>query len=222
MNYDPGIHHRRSIRLRGHDYAGGGAYFVTACIQGEAPLLGQIVENEMVPSESGRLVEATWQALPRRFPSVLLDTHLMMPNHFHGIIVIPGPGLDPSLAKATGAPIIQPSLHGVVGPGLAPAKADASVGPTARRVGLFAVVGAFKSLCALAVNQALARAGKHLWQEDYYEHIIRNVEELEKTRDYIIHNPARWVEDPENPGAGPGLTPAQGRRKRRPYSWKEP
>jgi REP element-mobilizing transposase RayT len=200
MTYDPAIHHRRSIRLRGHDYSGGGAYFITVCVQDKASLFGQILENEMVLSEAGRIVNRAWLALPLRFPSVVLDVHQVMPNHFHGIIVIPGPGLEPSLANATGAP--------VVGPGLAPAKADASVGPTGERVGLGAVVGAFKSLSAIAVNRALARTGRRLWQEDYYEHIIRNVDELEKTRDYIIHNPARWLEDPENPDVGPGLAPA--------------
>ena len=117
MTYDPRIHHRRSIRLRGHDYSGGGAYFVTACIQDGASLFGKIVENEMVLSEPGRIVEGAWRALPARFPSVVLDVCQVMPNHFHGIIVIPGPGLEPSLANATGAPIIQP----FVGPGLAPA-----------------------------------------------------------------------------------------------------
>ncbi len=34
MTYDPQIHHRRSIRLKGHDYAGGGVYFVTVCASG--------------------------------------------------------------------------------------------------------------------------------------------------------------------------------------------
>ena len=63
---------------------------------------------------------------------------------------------------------------------------------------LTAVVGAFKSLSAIAVNRALAGAGKRLWQEDYYEHIIRDVAELEKIRDYIVHNPARWHDDSEN------------------------
>ena len=29
--YNPEIHHRRSIRLRGYDYASDGAYFVTIC-----------------------------------------------------------------------------------------------------------------------------------------------------------------------------------------------
>jgi REP element-mobilizing transposase RayT len=119
MTYDPRIHHRRSIRLRGHDYSGGGAYFVTVCVQDKAFLFGQILDNEMVLSEPGRIVEGVWRALPARFPSVVLDVHRVMPNHFHGTIVIPGPGLEPSLATATGAPVIQPCM---VGPGLAPAR----------------------------------------------------------------------------------------------------
>ena len=212
MAYDPAVHHRRTIRRRGHDYSGGGAYFITACLQNKAFLFGEAVETEMMLSELGRIVEANWQSLPGRFPSVLLDVHQVMPNHFHGIVVIPGPGLEPSLAHATGARVIEPG----VGPGLAPAslsyervgchgaEADASVGPTGRRVGLGAVVGTFKSLGALGVNQALARSGKRLWQEDYYEHIIRNVAELEMIRDYIIHNPMHWHEDPENPEGEPG------------------
>jgi len=117
MTYNPRIHHRHSIRLCGHDYSGGGAYFITVCIQDKASLLGQILENEMVLSDTGRIVKGVWLALPARFPSRVLDVHQVMPNHFHGIIVIPGPGLEPSLANATGAPITHP-----VGPGLAPAK----------------------------------------------------------------------------------------------------
>jgi putative transposase len=65
-------------------------------------------------------------------------------------------------------------------------------------VKLSAVVGAFKSLSAIAVNRRLGRTGKRLWQEDYYEHVIRDLDELEKIGDYVIHNPARWAEDPEN------------------------
>jgi hypothetical protein len=126
MVYDPKIHHRRSLRLRGHDYTGGGAYFVTECVRGQAPLLGQIVENEMVLTEPGRIVERTWRGLPTRYPSVVLDAHQVMPNHFHGIIVIRGPGLEPSLAKATGAPVVQPYPRDMAGSGL---DSHISIGP---------------------------------------------------------------------------------------------
>jgi putative transposase len=38
-----------------------------------------------------------------------------------------------------------------------------------------------------------------LWQRNYYEHIIRNNNELEKIREYIANNPYKWNEDNDNP-----------------------
>ena len=124
MSYDPAKHQRRSIRLRGHDYAGGGAYFVTASVKDNECLFGQIVEAEMILGDAGQLVEKAGNALPERFNSIIFDAFHVMPNHVHAIIVIPGPGLEPALARATGAPIIHPNVGptlGSAGPGQAPA-----------------------------------------------------------------------------------------------------
>jgi len=51
-----------------------------------------------------------------------------------------------------------------------------------------------------------------LWQRNYYEHVIRNGEELNAIRQYIVDNPLRWAEDRENPTnvAGPNVA-AHGR-----------
>ena len=106
MTYDLLVHHRRSIRLPGHDY-GGGAYFVTCCVEGKECLFGRVVEATMLINEGGQLVQRAWAATPQRFPSVIPDAFQVMPNHWHGILVIPGPGLEPSLAAAAGAPVIQ-------------------------------------------------------------------------------------------------------------------
>jgi REP element-mobilizing transposase RayT len=226
MSYDPRLHHRRSIRLRGHDYAGGGAYFVTICTQGKQCLFGEIVEGEMVLNEAGRLVHKIWDDLPRRFGTMVLDAFQMMPNHLHAIFVLPGPGLEPALAVATGARIIQPVAG--VGAGLAPPTRPDDVGaglalpsattaltklgtasrpPTSRRVSMGDVVGSFKSIATIAVNRLMSRPGRRLLQTNFYEHIIRDVKELEVTRDYVVHNPQRWLEDPDNPDVGVGLAP---------------
>jgi REP element-mobilizing transposase RayT len=61
------------------------------------------------------------------------------------------------------------------------------------------VVGAFKSISTIALNKFMLRPGAHPLHENFYEHIIRDVGELEAIRDYIFHNPQRWMEDPENP-----------------------
>ncbi len=46
--YDPDKHHRRSIRLRGYDYAQTGAYFVTICTQDRQCLFGEIRDGQMI------------------------------------------------------------------------------------------------------------------------------------------------------------------------------
>jgi putative transposase len=88
MRYDPERHHRRSIRLRGYDYRAVGAYFITIVVQDRACLFGEVVDGEMRLSEAGRMVERWWLELNRRFPHVLTDAYVVMPNHFHGIVVI--------------------------------------------------------------------------------------------------------------------------------------
>ena len=44
------------------------------------------------------------------------------------------------------------------------------------------------------------------WQRNYYEHIIRDKQEMGKIWDYIETNPLHWADDNENPGRD-DLTP---------------
>ncbi len=85
--------HRRSIRLRDHDYSQVGAYFVTICVQHRECLFGDIVDDEMRLNDAGRMVERWWGELGNKFPSVEPAEYVVMPNHFHGIIVIVGADL---------------------------------------------------------------------------------------------------------------------------------
>ena len=153
MKYDPQVHHRRSIRLTGYDYSQPGAYFITICTHNRALFLQAERLQEVVRS--------AWHDLPLRFPSVVLDEFVIMPNHVHGII----------------------SLRGA-----------ASSAPTLGRV-----VRAFKSVSAIAANKALGRSGQPFWQHNYYEHVIRDEEELNAVRRYIRENPLKWSDDPDNP-----------------------
>ena len=54
MPFDPDIHHRRSIRLRGYDYSQAGAYFVTVCVQKNECLFGDVANGEMPLNDAGR------------------------------------------------------------------------------------------------------------------------------------------------------------------------
>jgi putative transposase len=103
MRYDPERHHRRSIRLRGYDYRAAGAYFITIVAQDRACLFGEVVDGEMRLSEAGRMVERWWLELNCRFPHVLTDAYVVMPNHFHGIVVIHSPPPDTTAPPDVGA-----------------------------------------------------------------------------------------------------------------------
>jgi putative transposase len=92
--YDPDIHHRRSIRLRGYDYSQPGMYYVTICTHGKGHLFGEVVEGEMHLNEYGKMVALDWGDLPRHYPHIRLDASVVMPNHVHGIIEIVGASLQ--------------------------------------------------------------------------------------------------------------------------------
>ena len=106
---------RRSMRLPGHDYRQPGAYFVTICTPDRRCLLGDVVDDEMLLSDAGQIVQTTWGQLPERFPDVGLDAFAVMPNHLHGIIVVGAQFIAPSpRAEALGAMNCAPTLGTIV------------------------------------------------------------------------------------------------------------
>ncbi len=179
MKYDPKIHHRRSIRLKGYNYANPGWYFVTACTYQRKLLFGDVIQGQMRPSVIGSIVRECWNEIPQHFPTSQLDVSIVMPNHLHGIILI-GPGTP--WRPRTDAPV---EAFGK------PAPASLA---TFMRLFKQAV-----TVRARAVVGTCHDVPQQIWHENYYEHIIRNEDELNRIREYICDNPSRWPYDPENP-----------------------
>ena len=80
----------KSIRLPGYDYSRAGAYFVSICTKDRKCLFGEIVNQEMVLNDAGRMVTTVWYELPQRFSNIELIEYVIMPNHIHVIIAIVG------------------------------------------------------------------------------------------------------------------------------------
>ena len=120
------------------------------------------------------MVEITWNELPGHNDNILLDVFSIMPNHFHGIILIVGAGSKPARVSAD-----EENRAG-----LEPA-------PT----GLPEIVRQFKTFSARRINKIRNSSGIPVWQRNYYEHIIRNEPELNKIREYIVNNPLNWETD---------------------------
>ncbi|TCL75296.1 transposase IS200 family protein [Hydrogenispora ethanolica] len=88
MTYNPAIHHRRSIRLKGYDYSRAGLYFITICTQNRLHLLGKIENGAMILNDAGRMVATVWNEIPRHYGGFAIHEFVVMPNHIHGIIEI--------------------------------------------------------------------------------------------------------------------------------------
>jgi len=85
---DPAIHRRRSIRLQGYDYSQAGAYFVTICTRNRECVFGETADGAMRLNEAGRIVADEWLKTTAILDEIELDEWVVMPNHFHGILVI--------------------------------------------------------------------------------------------------------------------------------------
>jgi putative transposase len=208
-------HHRRSIRLKGYDYSLAGAYFVTIVTQHRACLFGEVVNGEMLLNDAGKMLQLEWNALPQRFPNIELDEFVVMPNHFHGILVILGKEEGAvrvrSLVSLPQEGQTQPGQPGVGQPqagqprmGQPQAGQPQGIAPTGRDPVLGEVIGAWKSIGTDRYIDGVNRLDwepfdRRLFQRNYYEHIVRDECELNRIREYIINNPANWDSDDDNP-----------------------
>jgi len=77
---------RRSIRLPGYDYSKSGAYFVNICTKDRKCLFGEIVNQEMVLNDAGRMVKKWYSELENKFQDIRCNEYIIMPNHSHLII----------------------------------------------------------------------------------------------------------------------------------------
>jgi putative transposase len=66
-------HHRRSIRLKGYNYAQAGTYFVTVCTKNHECLFGDVVDGRMVLNAFGETIESEWLQTPEIRPNVELN-----------------------------------------------------------------------------------------------------------------------------------------------------
>ena len=188
MSYDQFIHHRKSIRLKGFDYAQPGAYFVTIVAHRRLPIFGEIAGGVVRLNAYGDIARAEWINTGDIRPEIVLDEFIVMPNYFHAIITIMdgGGGLVGARRRRAPtkierrSPIFEQFSKPVVG----------SI-PT--------IIRAYKSAVTYQINQLRGTPGAPVWQRNYWEHIIRNDMDLARIREYIRNNPASWGTDDKIP-----------------------
>lgn len=172
MSYDPAKHHRRSTRLRGYDYRQAGIYHVTICSFEKRCVFGKIENDEFIPNPYGRIVMDCWVDVENHTPFPTLDEWQLMPNHLHGLLVF-------SAEKIVGGDSAEPQFQVPTG-------------------SLGVVIHSFKAAVRRRINAA--RAERELtpvdvWQSNYDEYIVRDEDDLNCIRRYIIENPLNWESD---------------------------
>jgi putative transposase len=192
MKYNPDIHHRRSIRLKGYDYSQPGAYFVTMVTRHRECLFGEVMDGKMRLNEAGMIVKKAWLDLPNHYPHLLLDAFCIMPNHLHGIFIL----VDDPGRGGSGIPYpLQPENDEEKFDNIS---SENQTRPYQRH-GLPEIVRSVKSFSARRINRLRGTPGVSVWQRDYFERVIRNERELNAIRRYIQDNPLKWERDRENP-----------------------
>lgn len=172
---------RQSIRLRDYDYSLQGAYFVTICALNRKCLFGQVVNADMMLNEAGQVVKEEWLKTAALRPLVKLDQSVVMPNHFHAILMIIDEPQDTARqGTARRAPTVERFGRPVSG-------------------SLSTIVRAFKSAVTNRINAKQGTPGGVIWQRGFYEHVIRDEDSCNRIREYIDCNPLLWDLDRDNP-----------------------
>ena len=211
--YNPHIHHRRSIRLKGFDYSKEGLYFVTMCCQDRACLFGEIVEangvcpNKNTPNDGRNEFHlSNDNDLPN-------EKHQKMVLNEYGTIAhnewIKTTQLRPNVEL--GEFIVMPNHIHVIIKLNTPVENDSLIvdtgecnstdvntgecnsplrGPS-QTIG--AIIRGYKSSVTKQLN--LLNVGCVVWQRNYHERIIRDERSHQNISKYIINNPSKWAED---------------------------
>jgi len=165
-----------SARLQNWDYGTNAAYFITICAQNNKQYFGKIINGEMHLSEIGKIAVTEWLNTLniRQNMNLELGEYVIMPNHFHAIIIIGenefnGNGRDVMHCVSTSKNSFTPQSKN-----------------------LASIVRGFKSSVTKNARQIQP---DFVWQTRFYDHIIRNDESFQTISEYIQNNPSNWAND---------------------------
>jgi len=192
---------RQGLRSPYIDYSLGW-FFITFQVFHNKSVLGAIVGEDCVLNELGEAVRAAWLSEPQHAPGLEIFDFQVMPNHFHALVYYASPGRGgpgtTSSHRATvpgggPAPRFAPDRCGLLPKQLVPRQ----YARDSKAHDLPYVIGLFKSWTTKLYHR-LKTAGKcidigpKLWQESFYDELVRSEEQFANTAAYIRNNPRNW------------------------------
>lgn len=178
-----------SNRWQYWDYSAPGSYFITICIQDREEILGKITNNKMQLTGYGEIVQNEFIKMGDYNERAVLDEWVIMPNHVHCIITLHGTETETVVEKIHVKKIHEFSLP-------SPAENDIKQYRRLRRnMVIPKLTGKFQMQTSKHINILRNTIGQKTWQANYHDHVIRNDQEYERIKHYIINNPVKWEID---------------------------
>jgi len=174
---------RKSLRASWHDY-NGGKYFVTICTKNREHFFGEIIDGKMRMSGIGAWADEQLRNVASHYTYAEIPLWVIMPNHIHAIIIIDENKI-PHEKRIVGA------FRSAVGAfHETPLQQRSAIQyATQMQSWLSVVVRQFKQSVTRFANENNIHFA---WQTRYHDHIIRDVNELNRIAEYIENNVARW------------------------------
>ncbi|MFA6458301.1 MAG: transposase [Patescibacteria group bacterium] len=180
---------RKPQRLKQFDYSTDGAYFVTICTHDRQSAFGEIQNGAMILNACGEIVHEQWEWLGAQYPYLALDEFCVMPNHFHGIVMIDNLGLMGDCRVGNGCP---------VGNGFKPFPTHTPVIRPTKHHGLSEIIRGFKTFSSRRINKSVGDTlTKFHWQKSFHDHIVRDEDELNRIRHEVA--PLGGLHHPKSP-----------------------
>ncbi len=192
--------------MPGYDYSLPGYYFITINVHNRVPVFGTITSERMEMNEYCEIVKRQWLWLGEQYEYMTSDAYVIMPDHLHGIVVIhdtvcdiPGHGAGRNrICKDNSrvVPTVAGTSSGVLTAVAGTSRDNSRVVPTSpiydiRHNLLSKTINAFKTTSSKHIH--LAGCKEFRWQRSFYDRVIRNQDELNAVRNYIMENPSRYT-----------------------------
>jgi len=159
-----------STRKQSWDYGWNGRYFITIVTKNRKHFFGKIEEGKMFLSDIGEIANLYLKEIANHFPFTTCKNSVVMPDHIHSIIEIANPTLKSNKNKLLGKNRYQNQGQNTIS----------------------SIVGSYKSIVTRTAHKINPNYG---WHTNYYDHIIKDNDEYERIKWYIINNPKKWTAD---------------------------
>lgn len=215
-----------SARLQTWDYGWNAAYFITICTANREHYFGEIVDRHLVATAIGKIVETEWLKTPGLRPDMNLELgeFVVMPNHFHAILVIGKNKYNQNDRGKIGDQHddyhtvdqrdccdtvdqrdCRDAMHRVSTSSSSPQSSLSTPPPSIATNDLphknqFGpqrknLASIMRGFKSSVTKNAHAINPAFGWQERFHDHIIRDDDECQRIAHYIANNPSNWEND---------------------------